>query len=201
MRFSIELSAAPWERAGQPAATVAVTLAQARRAEAAGFDAIWVAEDPGSWDAFALLAAIAGETSRIGLATGVVNPFLRHPVSIASSVATLDRLSGGRVTLGLGRGQTEWLRRGLGIAVERPVERHRPLVRTVGRGKRVKDVADGHDLRLERNCDPVQTVRIACAVETLVVGDGDARDVSELPPPRNRREKPMSVEDMAPDFT
>ena len=131
MRFSIELSAAPWERAGQPAATVAVTLAQARRAEAAGFDAIWVAEDPGSWDAFALLAAIAGETSRIGLATGVVNPFLRHPVSIASSVATLDRLSGGRVTLGLGRGQTEWLRRGLGIAVERPVERLEEAIRLV----------------------------------------------------------------------
>lgn len=131
MRFSIELSPAPWERTGDPAAAVERTLAQARRAEAAGFDAIWVAEDPGSWDAFALLTAIARETSRIGLATGVVNPFLRHPVSIASSVATLDRLSGGRVRLGLGRGQTEWLRRGLGLTIERPVERLEEAIRLV----------------------------------------------------------------------
>ncbi|MCC6703259.1 MAG: LLM class flavin-dependent oxidoreductase, partial [Thermomicrobiales bacterium] len=52
-----------------------------------------------------------------------INPLYRHPALIAASIATLDRLSGGRAVLGFGRGQTEWYERSLGIAADRPVER------------------------------------------------------------------------------
>ena len=121
MRYAIELPAAGWHRSGDVRGAVARTLAMARQADEAGFDTLWVSEDPDSWDAFAVLAAIAGVTERIRLGTAVVNPFLRHPASIAASAATLDRLSDGRAVIGLGRGQSEWLRAGLGIACERPV--------------------------------------------------------------------------------
>jgi alkanesulfonate monooxygenase SsuD/methylene tetrahydromethanopterin reductase-like flavin-dependent oxidoreductase (luciferase family) len=52
------------------------------------------------------LAAVAGGTSSIGLATGILQPHLRHPVLLAQEWLTLDAISGGRATLivGLGTG-------------------------------------------------------------------------------------------------
>ncbi|MGH2548067.1 MAG: LLM class flavin-dependent oxidoreductase [Thermomicrobiales bacterium] len=123
MRFSIDLTPYRWSGAASATETAHRTVEFAVKAEAAGFDAVWLSEDPDSWDAMAMLGAIAARTERIGLATGVVNPFYRHPAQIASSVSTLDRLSGGRFRLGLGRGQTEWYGRALGIDVDHPVNR------------------------------------------------------------------------------
>lgn len=123
MRFSIDLTPYRWSKMNSSIETARRTVDLAIEAELAGFDTVWLSEDPDNWDAVAMLAAIATRTERIGLATGVVNPFYRHPAQIASSVSTLDRLSGGRFRLGLGRGQTEWYGRTLGVAVDRPVAR------------------------------------------------------------------------------
>ncbi|CAN5711926.1 LLM class flavin-dependent oxidoreductase [soil metagenome] len=123
MRFSIDLTPYRWSGAESAIETAHRTVEFAVKAEAAGFDSVWLSEDPDNWDAMAMLGAIAVRTERIGLVTGVVNPFYRHPAQIASSVSTLDRLSGGRFRLGLGRGQTEWYGRALGIDADRPVAR------------------------------------------------------------------------------
>ena len=121
MRFCLDLSHHPWTRARDPVAATGQTLDLARTADEAGIDAIWVTEDPDGWDAFALLGALAAVTRRAHLGTGVTNPYLRHPNLLAASVATLDRLSGGRTILGLGRGQPEWYDRSLGIETGDPV--------------------------------------------------------------------------------
>jgi alkanesulfonate monooxygenase SsuD/methylene tetrahydromethanopterin reductase-like flavin-dependent oxidoreductase (luciferase family) len=123
VRFSIDLTPHRWSGRHSSIETAHRTVEFAVKAEAAGFDSVWLSEDPDNWDAMAMLGAIAMRTERIGLATGVVNPFYRHPAQIASSVSTLDRLSGGRFRLGLGRGQTEWYGRALGIDVDQPVDR------------------------------------------------------------------------------
>lgn len=123
MRVSIELTPHRWSGPERMAETSHRAVEFAVEAEQAGFHGIWLSEDPDNWDAMAMLGAIAMRTERIGLATGVVNPFYRHPAQIASSVSTLDRLSSGRFRLGLGRGQTEWYGRALGMKVDRPVER------------------------------------------------------------------------------
>lgn len=123
MRFSIELTPYRWSEPDNAIETTRRTVERAIEAEQAGFDGIWLSEDPDAWDVMAMFAAIAAQTERISLATGVVNPFYRHPAQIASAVSTLDRLSGGRFRLGLGRGQTEWYGRALGLAVDRPVDR------------------------------------------------------------------------------
>lgn len=73
----------------------------ARQAEAAGVDSIWLAEGPIARDAFLTLASIAGATSRVELATGVVNPFTRHPAQLAATFAALDELSGGELSVAL----------------------------------------------------------------------------------------------------
>src|SRR5690349_23932323 len=83
----------------------------ARRAEAAGFTALTVADHPGTCAApFVALAAAAAVTSTIRLGSYVVNAGIREPILIAADVATLDVVSGGRAILGIGAGHTpaEW---------------------------------------------------------------------------------------------
>ena len=123
MRFALALHHASWakERGSGDSDPVTRTVESARVAGEAGIDAIWASEDPEGWDSFAILSAVAAVTDRAALGPGVVNPWHRHPNQIASSVATLDRLSGGRAFLGLGRGQVEWYRRALGIPARRPL--------------------------------------------------------------------------------
>jgi probable F420-dependent oxidoreductase len=95
---------------GQPT-DAATWLDLARRVDAAGFATLYVADHPGSSPApFVALAAAAGVTERVALGTCVANAGLWEPIALASEVATLDVVSGGRALLGLGAGHTpaEW---------------------------------------------------------------------------------------------
>jgi probable F420-dependent oxidoreductase len=102
----------------------------AQHAEAAGFESVWFGEhlvlpaelpstypysesgaapltpDTPLYDPWVMLAGIATATTTLRLGTNVYVLPLRHPLVTARSVVTLDRLSGGRVTLGAGIG---WL--------------------------------------------------------------------------------------------
>lgn len=80
------------------------------RAEELGFAGGWV-YDHLAWrghtpwdDAYASLAAAAAVTSRIRLGTLVTTPNFRTPIPTASAIRTIDRISGGRLTLGIGAG-------------------------------------------------------------------------------------------------
>jgi 5,10-methylenetetrahydromethanopterin reductase len=79
----------------------------AARAEDLGFAGVWLADSQSIFrDAFCALTLCAGRTRRLKLATGVTNPVTRHPAALACSFATLDELSGGRVILGIGVGES-----------------------------------------------------------------------------------------------
>lgn len=87
---------------------------QAVMAEEAGFDFVemsdhfhpWLEEQGHSGFTWSMLASIAARTERIGLATGVTCPTMRyHPAVIAQAAATLQILSDGRFTLGIGAGE------------------------------------------------------------------------------------------------
>lgn len=83
----------------------------ARKVEALGFDALYVADHPGVTAApFAALASAAAVTSTLKLGTYVCNAGVREPVALARDAATVDVLSNGRFILGLGCGHTpvEW---------------------------------------------------------------------------------------------
>jgi probable F420-dependent oxidoreductase len=80
-------------------------LAMADRAEAAGFDSVWIGDSITArprHEPLTLMAAIAGRTRRVRLGTGVLLPALRPPVVLAHLVGTLDRIAEGRVILGVG---------------------------------------------------------------------------------------------------
>jgi len=80
-------------------------LALAARACALGFDSVWVGDSLTArprHDPLTLLAAVAGRVPGLTLGTAVLLPLLRNPVILAHQVATLDRLSEGRLILGVG---------------------------------------------------------------------------------------------------
>src|SRR5260221_2738125 len=72
-------------------------------AETLGYESAWVAEGHGG-DQFAILAACAVQTSRIGLGTAISSVFVRSVPTIAMAAAAADGISGRRVILVLGSG-------------------------------------------------------------------------------------------------
>jgi coenzyme F420-dependent glucose-6-phosphate dehydrogenase len=89
-------------------------IAQAVRAEAAGFDVVtasdhfhpWVDDNSAAGFVWSWLGAAAARTERVTFATSVTCPlFHYHPAMVAQAAATVDRLSGGRFVLGVGTGE------------------------------------------------------------------------------------------------
>ncbi|MDH2410449.1 LLM class flavin-dependent oxidoreductase [Streptomyces chitinivorans] len=143
--------------------------ALARRCEAAGFDALLVPDHPGAAASpFVALAAAAPVTERIGLGPYVSNAGVREPLLLASDVATLDVVSGGRARLALGAGHTpaEWTMTGS----------RRPDV--AGRVRRFTAVAE--------------------ACRTLLAGQEVTLDGPEVYARSARLENPRPVQDRVP---
>ncbi|RZT14673.1 MULTISPECIES: LLM class flavin-dependent oxidoreductase [Kribbella] len=81
-------------------------IAFARRAERLGFSSLFVNDSLISprIEALTMLAALASATEQVTLGTGALLPFLRRPVQVAQSVASIDLLSGGRLVVAVGAG-------------------------------------------------------------------------------------------------
>ncbi len=109
----------------------------AQKTEAAGFDALCVADHPGSTvSPFVALAAAAAVTETISLGTSVVNGGVRQALDVAGDVASLDLVSDGRSFLGLGAGHTpsEWAAIGQEYSTPRQrIDRLAELLATVPR--------------------------------------------------------------------
>ena len=116
----------PYE--GSLAFPEAVELAQ--RAEALGFESVWMPEAYGT-DAISILGALAARTQRIRLGTGIVNVFSRTPALLAQTAATLDLISGGRFILGLGTSGHQVVSGWHGMAFDQPLVRMRETIAIV----------------------------------------------------------------------
>jgi len=87
----------------EPARLIALT----RQAEANGFGYGWVFDSHVLWlEPYPLLTLMALNTERMRLGTCVTNPATRDPTVTASALATLNLISGGRMDLGIGRGDS-----------------------------------------------------------------------------------------------
>lgn len=116
---------------GSIGADAAWWLQSARRLDEAGYDAVW------SWDHFigrgdrtvpvveqwTILAAAAAVTTRIGIGSFVANVMNRHPAVLAREASTVQGISGGRLTLGIGIGGHPREHRAYGIDFPEAAER------------------------------------------------------------------------------
>ena len=79
----------------------------AKRAESSGVSGLAVYDAQNTdGEVYVALAAAATATKTLLLGTGVTNPVTRHPAVAAAAMASLQQLSGGRMTLGIGRGDS-----------------------------------------------------------------------------------------------
>ena len=95
--------------------------------EAAGVDMVLIPEIYG-FDQISVLGYIAARTREIELMTGIVNVYSRSPALIAQSAATIDALSGGRFTLGIGTSGAQVVEGWHGVPFKRPLGRTRDTV-------------------------------------------------------------------------
>jgi F420-dependent oxidoreductase-like protein len=119
-------------------------------ADQLGYDSIWIGEAWG-YDVFNSLADLVRVTSRIKLGTGIANVFSRSPGVIASTIATLDERSGGRMLLGLGSSGANVIEHWHGVPFEKPLRRLREYTEIINMVmRREKLVYPGEIFRLER---------------------------------------------------
>jgi probable F420-dependent oxidoreductase len=110
-------------------------LEEVRAADSAGWHGVWLADhympDTGDarpargdvYECWALLPALAAVTSRVRIGTLVTPTSVHHPALLAKRAATLDRLCGGRMVLGLGAGWQINEHHAYGITLEPPGKR------------------------------------------------------------------------------
>ncbi|HLS97187.1 MAG: LLM class flavin-dependent oxidoreductase [Porticoccaceae bacterium] len=84
-----------------------------------GYDIIGIGDSPAGWRELYISMTIAAlETDRATITPWVTSPFLRHPLVAASSLATLQSLSGGRIAMGLATGGSNVMAAGLHPATQ-----------------------------------------------------------------------------------
>lgn len=111
-------------------------------AEEAGFDQIWTGNDQFKRSGIVPVTLALAGTSRIHVGSSVLNPVTLHPIEIASLVANLQDLSGGRYLLGLGAGSEVYLR-WTDLDLPSPVQRTRRglrIVRALIEGRNVQEL-------------------------------------------------------------
>ena len=110
-----------------PASTGSDPVELARAAETLGYDFVSAADHPCGADptreTWTMLTWIAASTTRIRVATRVLGVPYRPPAIVAKMAETLDRLSGGRLILGLGGGYSDEEFRAFGLTTPTPREK------------------------------------------------------------------------------
>lgn len=125
-------------------------MEKVRIADRLGYDSIWLGESWG-YELFTSMADLVRVTSRIKIGAGIANIFSRSPALIASTAATLDERSGGRIILGLGPSGANVIEHWHGVPFQKPVRRTREyveIIRMILRGEKL--VYHGEMFNLER---------------------------------------------------
>src|ERR1700733_3694430 len=112
-------------------------ITRVRLAESLGYESVYVTHIAGR-ESLTVVTAYALATSRIRVGTGVVPIYTRTPATMAQTAATIDELSGGRLTLGLGVSHRPVVEGWHGQTIDHPVAEMREyveIVRAIVRGE------------------------------------------------------------------
>src|SRR6266704_1090838 len=125
-------------------------MEKVKLADELGYDSIWLGESWG-YELFTSMGDLVRITKRIKIGAGIANIYSRTPALIASTVATLDERSGGRIILGLGPSGANVVEHWHGVPFQKPVKRTREyveIIRMILRGERL--VYHGEFFNFER---------------------------------------------------
>ena len=139
MKLGLALPQYDYSVAGENPLQFTTIVDYARAAEAAGFDSVWLSDHLfldlakyggpsdrfGCYEPLVTLGALAREVDRVRLGTLVMCEALRPASVLAKSLATVDRVSGGRLDVGLGAGWYEPEYEAIDMKLPRPGERLR----------------------------------------------------------------------------
>ena len=103
-RLGIGAYVPTWGAPGKPAPRWADMREIAVGLEQIGVDSVWVADEPGFWEPWSILPAVAEATSKVELGPLVMCTGYRPPAMVASMAESFDEVSGGRLIMGLGTG-------------------------------------------------------------------------------------------------
>jgi probable F420-dependent oxidoreductase len=95
-------------------------VGEARRAEALGYDELFSFDHIGTVDPFVPLVVAAEATTKLRVGPLVLNNEFHHPAMLARTAATVDRLTGGRLVLGLGTGYMQSEHDAIGMVLREP---------------------------------------------------------------------------------
>ncbi|MQA74469.1 MAG: LLM class flavin-dependent oxidoreductase [Solirubrobacterales bacterium] len=155
VELGLSLGLSPREREGR-------FVELARSAERLGVDALWVIDSQLAMkDAYVGLALLAHETERIRIGPGVTNLVTRHETVIANAMASLASIAPGRVTVGLGAGDSSVFPLGRRPSTIRECEAGVRRLRSLLAGEEVEGEAGG--LRLSFAPDPPPPVYLAAS--------------------------------------
>lgn len=124
------------------------TVARTVLAEENGFSHAWTWDSHVLWqDPYPIFALMAAGTERIHLGTCVTNPVTRDPTVTASAMATLNEISGGRMEMGIGRGDSAQRVLGRGPVTVAHLEQACRVIRDLAEGRAVD--LDGTEVQLK----------------------------------------------------
>jgi probable F420-dependent oxidoreductase len=124
------------------------TVGRTVLAEQNGFSHAWMWDSHVLWqDVYPIFALMAAETQRIHIGTCVTNPVTRDPTVTASAMATLNEISGGRMEMGIGRGDSAQRVLGRGPVTVAALERACAMIRDLAEGRPVD--LDGTQVQLK----------------------------------------------------
>jgi probable F420-dependent oxidoreductase len=138
-----------------------------RQAEDQGFDYAWIWDSHVLWqEVYPIFTLMAAATSRIKIGPCVTNPMTRDPTVTASALATLNEISGGRMVMGMGRGDSA--RRVIGqapVTVEH-MERATRNIRDLVEGREIDHEGTPTRLKWSRG-DPLEVWMAAYGPKAL----------------------------------
>lgn len=129
---------------GGPFGDPVALAAHARNVEALGYAELWSFDHIGAVDPFAPLLAAALATTTLRVGPLVLNNELHHPALLARTAATVDRLTGGRLTLGFGTGYDLAEHTATGIELRPPGARVTRLDESLGAVRSLLDTGAAH---------------------------------------------------------
>lgn len=147
-------------------------------AERLGYESVWFGDSQNIWrETYVNLGAAAVGTQTVTFGTGVTNAVTRHPSVMASAWATLHELTGGRVELGIGTGDSSLRTMGLKPMKLAELEDYVEMMRTLFRGEEVKEPNSGDAFRINYLPGPIEVpIYIAASAPKILTLTGRIAD-------------------------